>query len=87
MYVVLPLLPAFEGDVGVEGSSSLKTVLYWTYRSLTRGPYSLFEYLKNSGILDPGEYIQFCSLRTHGKMKVTDSYGSVKEKLVRGLLL
>ncbi|VDK76458.1 unnamed protein product, partial [Cylicostephanus goldi] len=36
----------FEGNVGAPGGSALQAVLHWTYRSLSRGPNSLFEQLK-----------------------------------------
>ncbi|GMT14733.1 hypothetical protein PFISCL1PPCAC_6030 [Pristionchus fissidentatus] len=64
VYIIIPLMPGFEGDVGAPGGSSLQAVLHWTYVSLSRGPNSLFEKLKQS-IDDPSKYISVCSLRTH----------------------
>ncbi|GMR36690.1 hypothetical protein PMAYCL1PPCAC_06885, partial [Pristionchus mayeri] len=64
VYIIIPLMPGFEGDVGAPGGSSLQAVLHWTYVSLSRGPNSLFEKLKQS-IEDPSQYISVCSLRTH----------------------
>lgn len=43
---------------------SSQAVLHWTYVSLSRGPNSLFEKLKQS-MEDPSQYISVCSLRTH----------------------
>ncbi|KFD56520.1 hypothetical protein M514_02624 [Trichuris suis] len=65
VYVLLPLLPGFEGQVGTTGGSALQAVLYWTYQSISKGPHSLLENLSRE-IEDPSEYIIFCSLRTHG---------------------
>uniref|UniRef100_A0A5S6QA67 Phospholipase n=1 Tax=Trichuris muris TaxID=70415 RepID=A0A5S6QA67_TRIMR len=71
VYVLLPLLPGFEGQVGTTGGSALQAVLYWTYQSLSKGPHSLLGNLSRD-IEDPSQYIVFCSLRTHdvlmGKM-------------------
>ncbi|CDW58921.1 phospholipase D1, partial [Trichuris trichiura] len=65
VYVLLPLLPGFEGQVGTTGGSALQAVLYWTYQSISKGPHSLLENLSRE-IEDPSQYIIFCSLRTHG---------------------
>ncbi|VDL85892.1 unnamed protein product [Nippostrongylus brasiliensis] len=46
VYIMIPLMPGFEGNVGAPGGSSLQAVLHWTYVSLSRGPNSLFERLK-----------------------------------------
>ncbi|KAK5986738.1 Phospholipase, partial [Trichostrongylus colubriformis] len=52
VYILIPLLPGFEGNVGAPGGSSLQAVLHWTYQSLSRGPNSLFERLKAVGNRD-----------------------------------
>ncbi|KAK0393419.1 hypothetical protein QR680_000203 [Steinernema hermaphroditum] len=65
VYVLVPLLPGFEGDVASTAGSSLQAVLNWTYRSVSRGPNSLIENLKQRGVDDPWKYICFSSLRTH----------------------
>ncbi|CAJ0951474.1 unnamed protein product, partial [Mesorhabditis belari] len=64
VYLLLPLMPGFEGDVGAPGGSSLQAVLHWTYRSLSRGEHSLMETLKKRGVEDPTKYISINSLRT-----------------------
>jgi len=62
VYVVMPLLPAFEKQSG-----SLQVVLHWTYVSISKGPYSLLRKLREE-IGDPSPYITFCSLRKHSKL-------------------
>uniref|UniRef100_A0A914X6B5 phospholipase D n=1 Tax=Plectus sambesii TaxID=2011161 RepID=A0A914X6B5_9BILA len=72
VYMMLPLLPGFEGQVGAAGGSALVTVLHWTYLSLSRGPNSLIENLKKKGIVlvlllefpDPFQYLHIGALRT-----------------------
>ncbi|VIO94868.1 Phospholipase d protein 1, putative [Brugia malayi] len=64
VYIMLPLLPGFEGDIGAPGGSALQAVLHWTYKSLSRGPDSLIESLKRF-VPDPMEYIHIGSLRTY----------------------
>uniref|UniRef100_A0A915B7M1 Phospholipase n=3 Tax=Parascaris univalens TaxID=6257 RepID=A0A915B7M1_PARUN len=63
VYILLPLLPGFEGDVGAPGGSALQAVLHWTFLSLSRGPNSLIGNLKKL-VPDPMKYIKVCSLRT-----------------------
>ncbi|KAL3995479.1 Phospholipase D Active site motif family protein [Acanthocheilonema viteae] len=64
VYIMLPLLPGFEGDIGAPDSLAIQTVLHWTYKSLSRGPGSLIESLKRF-MPDPMEYIHIGSLRTY----------------------
>ncbi|CAJ0572363.1 unnamed protein product, partial [Mesorhabditis spiculigera] len=63
-YLLIPLMPGFEGDVGAPGGSSLQVILHWTYESLSRGDFSLFGTLKKRGVEDPAQYVSVNSLRT-----------------------
>ncbi|XP_055938050.1 phospholipase D1-like [Argiope bruennichi] len=65
VYVVLPLLPAFEGELGTGTGTCIQAVSYWIYKSICRGPTSLYDRLSRH-IQDPSLYISFCGLRTHG---------------------
>ncbi len=68
VYVLLPLLPGFEGDVGSESTGNLlRTILHFNYASICRGPNSLFKQLSKHGI-NPSNYISFCSLRQKGQL-------------------
>ncbi|XP_018495374.1 phospholipase D2 [Galendromus occidentalis] len=64
VYIVLPLLPAFEGEVGTPSGVSIQAITHWNYNSLCRGEYSLLERLKRE-VDDPKEYIGFYGLRKH----------------------
>lgn len=44
--IFLPLLPAFAGELGMAGGMNMQAVLYWTYKSLSKGPNSLFANLE-----------------------------------------
>lgn len=65
VYVVMPLLPGFEGDVGGDTGISLRAITHWNYASICRGKGSLLSRLVASGIEHPSEYISFHSLRTN----------------------
>ncbi|XP_078734754.1 phospholipase D1-like [Lampetra fluviatilis] len=71
VYVVVPLLPGFEGDISTGGGSAIQAVLHFNYRTLCRGKYSIIERLK----VDMGNswmnYISVCGLRTHAELAGT----------------
>jgi phospholipase D1/2 len=68
LYVMVPLLPGFEGDIGATSYSALLAVLHWTFLSISRGPHSVLECLRAEGVEDWTPYISFCSLRTNAEL-------------------
>ncbi|XP_071943012.1 phospholipase D1-like [Antedon mediterranea] len=71
VYVVLPLLPAFQGEVGEDEGRSIHAILHWEYKSICKGEGSLLERLKKEGIINPTNYISFYGLRNHGNLNGT----------------
>ncbi|PNF35047.1 hypothetical protein B7P43_G09457 [Cryptotermes secundus] len=65
VYVVMPLLPGFEGEVGSPSGTALHAVTHWNYASICRGSEAILTMLKAAGVEDPSEYISFHGLRTH----------------------
>ncbi|CAH1104900.1 unnamed protein product [Psylliodes chrysocephalus] len=65
VYVVMPLLPGFEGEVGGPTGTSLHAITHWNYVSISQGKDALLNRLKAAGIHDPSEYITFYGLRNH----------------------
>ena len=53
VFVLLPLLPAFEGKIGSSTGSALRTILHYQYGSIARGEGSLCQRLKKAGVPDP----------------------------------
>jgi phospholipase D1/2 len=49
VFINMPLLPGFEGQLGTTGGGALLAVLRWTYESITQGSYCLFHHLKLKG--------------------------------------
>ena len=68
VYIVIPLVPAFEGDLASSEASSARTVMHFQYVTISRGGASIIEKLKEYGI-DADQYISWFSLRNHGKIK------------------
>jgi len=64
VFVLIPLLPGFEGDV--TDSATLKLILKYTYKTISRNRgFSLIEKLYQLMQDKYEDYIQFFSLRTH----------------------
>ena len=43
---MLPLLPAFQGEVGGDGGNAIHAILHWEYKSICQGENSLLQRLK-----------------------------------------
>ncbi|KAJ2401938.1 hypothetical protein GGI23_001063 [Coemansia sp. RSA 2559] len=64
VFIIIPLMPAFEGDVNAMGAATLKLVMHWQYQSICRGDHSIASQLAKERI-DMHEYIRFFGLRTY----------------------
>ncbi|XP_048497428.1 phospholipase D zeta 1 [Beta vulgaris subsp. vulgaris] len=66
--VVLPLLPGFQGGVDDAGAASVRAIMHWQYRTISRGVNSILHNLYS--VLGPKahDYISFYGLRSHGKL-------------------
>ena len=63
VFVLVPLLPAFEGQVeDATTGNALKVILHYNYASMCRGSNSLLSRLIENGV-NPMNYISFTSLR------------------------
>uniref|UniRef100_A0A914HQS8 Phospholipase n=1 Tax=Globodera rostochiensis TaxID=31243 RepID=A0A914HQS8_GLORO len=77
VFVLIPLLPGFEGDIGATSYSALLAVLHWTMLSISKGDHSLIQNLQRAGVENVQKYISFCSLRTYSQL-----YGKLVTELV-----
>ncbi|KAF5292508.1 hypothetical protein FQR65_LT01653 [Abscondita terminalis] len=68
VYVVMPLLPGFEGEIGQSSGTSLQAITHWNLASISRGKSAILNRLKEVGIEDPSQYISFYGLRTHSTL-------------------
>lgn len=68
VYVIVPLLPGFEGQVGTAGGTAIQAITHWNYASICRGQFSLLKRLMDRGVADPTQYICFHGLRTHSEL-------------------
>ena len=65
VFVVLPLLPAFEGQIGTASGTAMQFILHYTLSTIIRGDHSLVKSLENRGVINWRKYLCFCSLRSH----------------------
>lgn len=69
VYVVIPLLPGFEGDISTGGGNALQAIMHFNYRTMCRGDNSILGQLK-AEIGDQWiNYISFCGLRTYAELE------------------
>ncbi|KAI4903033.1 hypothetical protein NFI96_033387 [Prochilodus magdalenae] len=68
VYVVMPLLPGFEGDISSGGGQAIKAIMYFNYRTMCRGDHSIIERLKCVMSDCWINYISFCGMRTHADL-------------------
>uniref|UniRef100_A0A671XS65 Phospholipase n=1 Tax=Sparus aurata TaxID=8175 RepID=A0A671XS65_SPAAU len=67
VFVVIPLLPGFEGDISAGGGNAIQAILHFTYRTMCRGEHSILSRLRE--LEDKWtEYITLCGLRTHSQL-------------------
>ncbi|XP_013119421.2 phospholipase D2 isoform X2 [Stomoxys calcitrans] len=71
VYVIMPLLPGFEGDVGGSSGNAVRAITHWNYASISRGKSAILVRLKEVGIKNPEQYISFHSLRTISELNNT----------------
>uniref|UniRef100_A0A4W5RWX7 Phospholipase n=1 Tax=Hucho hucho TaxID=62062 RepID=A0A4W5RWX7_9TELE len=67
VFVVVPLLPGFEGDISEGGGNAIQAILHFTYRTMCRGEYSILMRLRE---LENqwSKYITLCGLRKHSQL-------------------
>lgn len=69
VYVVIPLLPGFEGDISTGGGNALQAIMHFNYRTMCRGERSILGQLKAELGNQWINYISFCGLRTHAELE------------------
>uniref|UniRef100_A0A452TZK5 Phospholipase n=1 Tax=Ursus maritimus TaxID=29073 RepID=A0A452TZK5_URSMA len=66
VYVVIPLLPGFEGDISTGGGNALQAIMHFNYRCQSSKVVCFqLSLIGNQWI----NYISFCGLRTHAELE------------------
>ncbi|XP_048236121.1 phospholipase D zeta 1 [Ricinus communis] len=66
--IVLPLLPGFQGGLDDGGAATVRAIMHWQYRTISREKTSILDNLNT--LLGPQtqNYISFYGLRTYGRL-------------------
>ncbi|CAH2272671.1 phospholipase D2 isoform X1 [Pelobates cultripes] len=68
VFIVIPLIPGFEGNINVGGGNSIQAILHFTFSTICRGDNSIISRLKERMGDSWRSYLSVCGLRTHGEM-------------------
>ncbi|KMZ62684.1 Phospholipase D zeta [Zostera marina] len=66
--IVIPLLPGFQGGLDDGGAASVRAIVHWQYRTISRGSNSILQKLYDTMGPNIHDYISFYGLRSHGKL-------------------
>ncbi|OAY77325.1 Phospholipase D zeta 1 [Ananas comosus] len=66
--IVIPLLPGFQGGIDDGGAASVRAIMHWQYRTISRGPNSIMQNLYERVGPRAHDYISFYGLRTYGRL-------------------
>lgn len=84
--IIIPLTPGYPMPMDSPDAGAVRMIMEAQARSMYRGEHSIFARLRRVGI-DPGEYINFFSLRAWGKMKTghlcSQDVGELSSSLTR----
>ncbi|KAF3600584.1 hypothetical protein F2Q69_00039159 [Brassica cretica] len=66
--IVIPLLPGFQGGIDEFGAATVRALMHWQYRSISRERTSILDNL--NALLGPKtqDYISFYGLRSYGRL-------------------
>ena len=67
VFVVMPAVPAFAGDLKDEASLGTRAIMEFQYNSINRGGHSIMECIANEGY-NPTDYIRFYNLRNYDRI-------------------
>ncbi|XP_062844293.1 phospholipase D1 isoform X2 [Trichomycterus rosablanca] len=68
VFVVIPLLPGFEGNISEGGGNAIQAILHFTYRTINCGRSSVLSRLKEQMQDDWTRYISLCGVRKHSEL-------------------
>ncbi|PSS03047.1 Phospholipase D zeta 1 like [Actinidia chinensis var. chinensis] len=66
--IVIPLLPGFQGRLDDGGAATVRAIMHWQYRTISRGKNSILHKLNALLGSKADDYISFYGLRTYGRL-------------------
>ncbi|XP_023917910.2 phospholipase D zeta 2 isoform X1 [Quercus suber] len=66
--VVIPLLPGFQGGLDDSDAATVRALMHWQYRTISREKHSILHHLNVLLGSKTHDYISFCGLRSYGRL-------------------
>lgn len=71
MFVMMPSVPAFAGDLKADDALGTRAIMEFQYNSINRGHgESIYEQIAKAGV-NPMDYIRFYSLRNYDRINAS----------------
>lgn len=80
VWVVMPSVPAFAGDLKSEEALGTRAIMEFQYNSISRGGYSIIEKLRQGGVQDPSRYITFYNLRNFDRINISRTMADAESR-------
>ncbi|KAB5524009.1 hypothetical protein GE09DRAFT_1065441 [Coniochaeta sp. 2T2.1] len=77
--ILIPAVPGFAGDLRDDAAIGTRAIMDYQYKSICRGPDSIFEQVKKEGV-DPTNHIFFFNLRTYDRLNKTPAIKKQEEE-------
>ncbi|KAL8858941.1 MAG: hypothetical protein Q9178_004620 [Gyalolechia marmorata] len=77
--IVIPAVPGFAGDLRDDAAMGTRAIMDYQYKSIHRGPHSIFEQIKAQGV-DPKQYIFIFNLRSYDRLNKTPAMVQQEER-------
>lgn len=76
----MPAVPAFAGDLKSNDALGTRAIMEFQYNSISRGGHSIMEKLREAGIEEPREYINFYNLRNFDRINKSSTMSSAESR-------
>ncbi|KAL9008246.1 MAG: hypothetical protein Q9173_006614 [Seirophora scorigena] len=77
--ILIPAVPGFAGDLRDDAAMGTRAIMDYQYKSIHRGPNSIFEQIKSQGV-DPKQHIFIFNLRSYDRLNKTPAMVEQEEK-------
>ncbi len=77
--ILIPAVPGFAGDLRDDAAAGTRAIMDFQYRSLCRGPNSIFEQVRARGV-DPTKHIFVFNLRSYDRLCKTPAIRKMEEE-------
>lgn len=77
--ILIPAVPGFAGDLREDAALSTRAIMDYQYKSICRGPHSIFEQIRSRGV-DPTKHVFLFNLRSYDRLANTATMKHTEEE-------